>query len=111
MKSPKDRFLLDAARVKAWNQITEGSLFEQALDVATLEFSERQMLKVGQVYDAQAVAHRLQGAREFAKILAMLGVPVQEAAATGPSKLDYEDFEIPEGMIPKPATMAGSNLA
>lgn len=99
-QSPKERFLAETAPVKEWNDLSASGPFQHALDMAMLEFVERQAFKVGPVYDAQAVAHRIDGAKQFARLLVNLGVKEVAARQVEPSKLEYEHFDIQPGMKP-----------
>lgn len=100
MKSPKERFLEDKSRVTEWNSIADSGLFQQSLDYAMLEYVERETFKVGPVYDAQAVAHRVEGARLFARLLANLGIVEPVRKTSEPSRLEYEHFDVQPGMKP-----------
>jgi hypothetical protein len=99
-QSPKERFLAETERTREWNGIAESTAFQHALDMATLEFVERQSFKVGQVYDAQAVAHRIEGARQFSRVLINMGIKEVVSKRSEPSKLEYEHFDIQAGMKP-----------
>lgn len=100
MKTPKERFLEDKSRVAKWNGIADSDIFQQGLDFAMLEYVERETFKVGPVYDAQAVAHRVEGARLFARLLANLGVVEPARKPSEPSRLEYEHFDVQPGMKP-----------
>lgn len=105
MKS-KERFLADKARAGRWNDLTASGDWQAAVDMAMLEMLERQRGKIGPVYDAQAAAHRLSGAAEFETILSKLGLRELPVRASEPTKLEYEEFDVQNGMKP---TFSGTN--
>lgn len=103
LASPKTRFLADGPRVKAWNELTASHDFQLALDHALL-----QMLYEGTtlppVYDAQARAHQLDGAKRFMVVLQRLGereLPGERAAET---ILDYRPAKVPAHLQPTQQT-------
>lgn len=100
MASPKDRFHQHPDSIKAWNLIAEGGLFQAALDVAMLEMAAGVARAAGAVYDAQAAAHRLQGAVMFAEILAKLGIKDVPRGTSKAPDLEYESFGVALGMVP-----------
>jgi hypothetical protein len=87
LPSPKSRFLLDTKRADAWSDLASSEAFVQALDYALLQFVHESA--PGQVYDAQAAAHRLEGAKRVLEIVQRLGVAHTPAERKEEATLDY----------------------
>lgn len=105
LTTPKSRFLLDTARTKAWNELTSSEPFLAALDTALLETLHR--LRTGPVYDAQAAAHRLEGAREFAALLQTLGEAAEPPKRASETPLDYQAGKVPAHLKPQSEPPSG----
>lgn len=102
LTSPKSRFLLDSARVKQWNELTASADFQHALDHALLEMLHRH--RTGPVYDAQAAAHKLDGAQEFARLLCSLGEVAEPLKRTTDTPLDYKPTAVAAHLKPHGST-------
>lgn len=100
MTSPKQRFLQNDRLVKAWNQVVESPEFQLAMDAAMLELMAADRTP-GPVYDAQAAAHRLHGARLLAVTLARMGVREETRRTKDLESLDYEKSGPQAGMKPQ----------
>jgi hypothetical protein len=99
LPSPKSRFLSDPKRAERWADLVASAEFQLALDHALL-----QMLYEGTtlppVYDAQARAHQLDGAKRLSLILQRLGereLPGEKAPET---ILDYRPAKVPAHLQP-----------
>ena len=99
MTTPKQRFLQSDTRVKAWNQIVEAPPFQEALDAAMLEFIGE--ARMGAVYEAQAAAHRLEGAARFMVILSNLAVRNEPKRRSDLESLEYERATQQAGLKPQ----------
>lgn len=103
LASPKTRFLSDSLRATRWNELTASADFQLALDHALL-----QMLYEGTalppVYDAQARAHQLDGAKRFMVVLQRLGEREVAGERAVETILDYRPAKVPAHLQPTQQT-------
>lgn len=94
MTSPKQRFLADPVKVKAWNDVVGSTAFIEAMDAALLELVHR--TQAGEVYLSQAALHRLVGAKQLSSILMNLGLKAEP-----PERAPNMNLETDDGLVPK----------
>jgi hypothetical protein len=102
MTSPKSRFLSNALRATAWHEFTASNAFIEATDFALLELVHQSA--AGPVYDAQASAHRLDGARRLLYILSKLGEQTLTSPERKAPELDYGPEAVPAHLRPTTTT-------
>lgn len=103
--TPKERFLADQARTKAWNSLIENPLFDLACDTVLAELASRQAAQSLPVYESQAATHRMQGVVIGLEALKKLGRKAEGPKIVTTPELDYESFDVQEGMKPKSEKM------
>lgn len=99
-RSAKIRFQEDSARAQAWRDFTASNAFQAALDAALLQFVDQCGFGANP-FDAQVVAHRIDGAKKFAEVLMRLGDQVLPAKPSPDAFLDYQPSEVPQGLRPQ----------
>lgn len=104
-RTPKHQFQQSPARASAWRELVVSDEFVSALNYALLQFVHEST--PGQVYDAQAASHRLEGAKRFSVVLQTLGDTSAPAERTTESVLDYKgapppkpDPSVPAHLVP-----------
>ena len=98
MTSPKQRFLADPAKVKAWNDMVGSATFVEAMDAAVLELVHR--TQAGEVYLSQAALHRIVGAKQLSSILMNLGLRVEPVERAPNMNLETDDGAVPKHLKP-----------
>lgn len=99
VESPKTRFLQDEQKARKWTDLAFSNEFQHCLDTALLQFVHN--VRSGGVYEAQSMAHRIEGAREFARILQTLGEIPTAAERKREKTLETPETSVPAHLDPE----------
>lgn len=88
MESPKEQFM-KGKHAKAWVDASASAMFTEAGNLALLQYAEQVTPGSNEPSAAMANHYRLEGARQFLRVLTNLAIKAEAPKREAPGQLDH----------------------